>query len=119
MFRVYCIEIATLAAFRVFSAACWDTGVAHCRPFHELRETSLPDPGKGGRLFSRTRLGSLVSTSPFTAMRHCGLSNLLDEERDSGRLRPVAGPVDSDEGDRVIASLGNVYDGSITGSGMV
>ena len=46
-------------------------------------------------------------------------SDLLDEERDTGRRRPVAGPVDRDEGDRVIASLGNVYDGSITGSGMV
>ena len=46
-------------------------------------------------------------------------SNLLDEERGSGRLRPVAGPVDRDERNRVIASLGNVYDGSITGSGVV
>lgn len=52
-------------------------------------------------------------------MRHCVLSDLLDEERHTGRLRPVAGPVDRDEGDHVIASLGNVYDGSITGSGMV
>ena len=52
-------------------------------------------------------------------MRHDVLSNLLDEERDSGRRRPVAGPVDRDERDRVIASLGNVYDGSITGSGVV
>jgi len=47
------------------------------------------------------------------------LSNLLDEERDSGSRRPVASPVDRDERDLVIASLGNVYDGSITGSGMV
>ena len=74
---------------------------------------------KGDLLFSGTYLNSLVPTSPFTAMRHYVISDLLDEERDSGRLRPVAGPVDRDEGDRVIASLGNVYDGSITGSGMV
>jgi len=47
------------------------------------------------------------------------LLNLLDEERDSGRRRPVASPVDRDEGDRVIASLGNVYDGSITCRGVV
>jgi hypothetical protein len=47
------------------------------------------------------------------------LSDLLDEERHTRRRRPVAGVVDRDEGDRVIASLGNVYDGSITGSGMV
>ena len=47
------------------------------------------------------------------------LSDLLDEEGHTGRRRPVAGPVDRDELDRVIASLGNVYDGSITGSGMV
>src|SRR5215211_6582298 len=46
-------------------------------------------------------------------------SKLLDEERGTGRRRPVAGPVDRDEGDRVIASLGNVYDGSITGGSMV
>jgi hypothetical protein len=52
-------------------------------------------------------------------MRHYVLSDLLDEERHTGRRRPVAGPVDRDEGDRVIASLGNVYDGSIPGSGMV
>ena len=47
------------------------------------------------------------------------MRDLLDEERDSGRRRPVAGPVDRDERDLVIASLGNVYDGSITGSGVV
>ena len=52
-------------------------------------------------------------------MRHCVLSNLLDEERDTGRLRPVASIVDRDERDRVIASLGNVYDGSITTRGVV
>ena len=63
---------------------------------------------KADLLFSGTNLGSLVSTSPFTAMRHCVLSNLLDEERGSGRLRPVAGPVDRDERDRVISKLGGV-----------
>ena len=47
------------------------------------------------------------------------MRNLLDEERDGGRRRPVAGPIDCDQGDRVIAGLGNVYDGSVTGSGMV
>ena len=47
------------------------------------------------------------------------LSDLLDEERHTGRRRPVAGVVDRDEGDRVIASLGNVYDGSITAGGVV
>ena len=52
-------------------------------------------------------------------MRHDVLSNLLDEERHTGRRRPVAGPVDRDERDRVIARLGNIYDGSITGSGVV
>ena len=52
-------------------------------------------------------------------MRHYVLSDLLDEERHTGRRRPVAGVVDRDKGDRVIASLGNVYDGSITGGGMV
>ena len=52
-------------------------------------------------------------------MRYCVLSNLLDEERHTGRRRPVAGVVDRDEGDRVIASLGNVYDGSITARGVV
>ena len=51
-------------------------------------------------------------------MRRYVISDLLDEERGTGRRRPVAGPVDRDEGDRVIASLGNVYGGSITGSGM-
>ena len=39
---------------------------------------------------------------------HCVLSDLLDEERGSGRRRPVAGPVDCDERDRIIASLGGV-----------
>ena len=79
-------------------------------------------PSRMGRevhLFSGTNLGSLVSTSPFTAMRDYVLSDLLDEERHTGRRRPIAGPVDRDEGDHFIASLGNVYDGSITGSGMV
>ena len=52
-------------------------------------------------------------------MRHYNISQLLDEERGTGRRRPVAGAIDRDEGDRVIASLGNVYDGSITGSGVV
>ena len=52
-------------------------------------------------------------------MRHYVLSDLLDEERGTGRRRPVAGSIDRDEGDRVIASLRNVYDGSITGGGMV
>ena len=52
-------------------------------------------------------------------MRHYVLSDLLNEERGRGRLRPVAGVVDRDEGDRVIASLGNVYDGSITTRGVV
>ena len=47
------------------------------------------------------------------------MRDLLDEERHTGRRRSVAGPVDRDEGDRVIASLGNVYDGSITGRGVV
>jgi hypothetical protein len=46
-------------------------------------------------------------------------ANLLDEERGTGRRRPVASPVDCDEGDRVIASLGHVYDGSIAGGGVV
>ena len=69
--------------------------------------------------FQKTRYAGLCSLSPFTAMRHCVLSNLLDEERGTGRRRPVTGPVDRDERDRVIASLGNVYDGSITGSGVV
>ena len=50
---------------------------------------------------------------------HYVLSDLLDEERHTGRRRPIARPVDRDEGDRVIASLGNVYDGSITGRGVV
>ena len=52
-------------------------------------------------------------------MRHYVLSDLLDEERGTGRCRPVAGVVDRDDGDRVIASVGNVYDGSISGSGVV
>ena len=52
-------------------------------------------------------------------MRHDVLSNLLDEEGDRGRLRPVAGSVDRNEGDRIISKLGGVYDGSITGGGMV
>ena len=69
--------------------------------------------------FQKTNYTGLCSLSPFTAMRHCVLSNLLDEKRDSGRCRPVAGPVDRDERDRVIASLGNVYHGTITGSGVV
>jgi hypothetical protein len=46
-------------------------------------------------------------------------SNLLDEESDTRRLRPVAGPVDRNESDHVIASLRNVDDGSITGRGVV
>lgn len=46
-------------------------------------------------------------------------SNLLDEERGTGRRRPVAGSVDRDQRDRVISSLGNVYDGPIAGGGMV
>ena len=46
-------------------------------------------------------------------------SNLLDEERHTGRRRPVAGPIDRDDSDRVIARVGHVYDGSITGSGVV
>jgi hypothetical protein len=52
-------------------------------------------------------------------MRHEKLSNLLDEERHTGRLRPVAGVVDRDERDRVISRLSNVYDGSITAGGVV
>ena len=39
----------------------------------------------------------------FAVMR-----NLLDEERDSGRRRPVAGSVDRDERDRVFSKLGGV-----------
>ena len=46
-------------------------------------------------------------------------SDLLDKERGTGRRRPVASPVDRDERDGVIASLGNVYHGSITGRGVV
>jgi hypothetical protein len=82
-------------------------------------ETSLPSIGKGGRLFSGTKLASLAPTSPFTAIRHYVLSDLLDEERGTGRCRPVASIVDRDERDRVLASLGNVYDGSITARGVV
>ena len=52
-------------------------------------------------------------------MGHCMLSNLLDKERGTGRRRPIAGPVDRDKGDRVISSLGGVYDGSITRGGVV
>ena len=52
-------------------------------------------------------------------MRHNVLSDLLDEERHTGRLRPVASPVDRDERDRVISKLGGVQDGSITSSSMV
>ena len=52
-------------------------------------------------------------------MRHYVQSDLLDEERNTGRRRPVAGVVDRDEGDRVITSLGNVYDGSIATGGVV
>ena len=48
-----------------------------------------------------------------------GRSNLLDEERHTGRRRPVAGPIDRNDSDRVIARVGHVYDGSITGGGMV
>ena len=50
-------------------------------------------------------------------MRHCVLS--LDEERHTGRRRPVAGVVDRDDGDRVIASLGGIYDGSISARGFL
>ena len=52
-------------------------------------------------------------------MRHYVLSNLLDEERHTGRRRPVTRPVHRDEGDRVIARLSNVYDGSITSGGVI
>lgn len=52
-------------------------------------------------------------------MRHCVLSNLLDEERGSGRCRSVAGVVDRDDGDRVITSLGGIYDGSISARGFL
>ena len=79
----------------------------------------FPILGREVVYFQITSYAGLCSISPFTAMRHYVLSDLLDEERDSGRRRPVAGPVDRDERDRVIASLGNVYDGSITGSGVV
>ena len=48
-----------------------------------------------------------------------GRSNLLDEERHTGRRRPVAGPIDRNDSDCVIARVGHVYDGSITGSGVV
>ena len=36
------------------------------------------------------------------------MRDLLDEERDGGRRRPVASTVDRDESDRVIAKLGGV-----------
>lgn len=52
-------------------------------------------------------------------MQHGLLSDLLDEECRTGWRRPVAGRVDRDERDRVIASLGHVYDSSITGSSVV
>ena len=84
------------------------------------KETSLPVVGKGGHLFSGNKPGCLMfDIASYRIMRHCVLSNLLDEERHTGRRRPGAGVVNRDEGDRVIASLGNVDDGSITGSGMV
>ena len=72
--------------------------------------------GKGVRLVSGIRRVHLIF---HTAFYRYAVSNLLDEKRHTGRRRPVAGPVDRDEGDRVIASLGNVYDGSITGRGVV
>ena len=37
----------------------------------------------------------------------------LDEQAGSGRLGPVAGPVDRNQGDRVFATPGSVKDGSI------
>ena len=40
-------------------------------------------------------------------MRH-EISNLLDEERGTGRLRAVAGSVDRDQRDHVISELGGV-----------
>ena len=52
-------------------------------------------------------------------MHHCLLADLLDEERHTGGRRPVAGLVNRDERDRVIAGLGNIYDGSITRGGVV
>jgi hypothetical protein len=88
--------------------------VTHKDRLHNNEEDSLPGTGREFVDFQQPSRGVLYSTLP-----HCVLSDLLDEERHTGRRRPVASPVDRDERDRVIASLGNVYDGSITGSGMV
>ena len=95
-------------------------------------ETSLPCIGKGGRLFSGNKLGclrfpiallplvSLISklfellcrleTKPevYLIMRHYVISQLIAEDRDTGRLRPIAGLVDRDDGEDVIASLGGI-----------
>ena len=72
--------------------------------------------GKGLRLVSGIRR---VCLTLHIAFYRYAVSILLDEERGTGRRRPVAGPVDRNERDRVISSVGNVYDGSITGSGVV
>ena len=76
-------------------------------------ETSLPSTGKGGCLFSGTRLGSLVFPIPFLLLQ------LLADDRDSGRRRLVAGLVDRDDGELVCASLGSVQDGSTTAGRVV
>jgi hypothetical protein len=41
-------------------------------------------------------------------MRHHVISQLIAEDRDTGRLRPIAGLVDRDDGEDVIATLGGV-----------
>src|SRR5215216_7611182 len=71
----------------------------HCATKQNTSQKKTPFPMREGRsLFSGTNLGGLVFTSP-----HCLLSSLLDEERGTGRRRPVAGVVDRDDGDRVIS----------------
>ncbi len=65
------------------------------------KENSLPDTGKGDRLVAGTNLDSLV-------FHRLLISQLIAEDRDTGRLRPVAGLVDRDDGEDVIATLGGV-----------
>ena len=44
----------------------------------------------------------------YKIMRHYVISQLIAEDRDTGRLRPVAGLVDRDDGEDVIATLGGI-----------
>ena len=85
---------------------------------HELTANSLPGIGKGVRLYSGTilifhsvfcRLSyRQVNVSNCLIMRHCAICQLLADDRDTGRRRPVASAVDRDDGERILASLGGI-----------